>query len=145
MSPFLQTRRRLLRRRSAFAILTGLLIHSLCNLFIDRRLFIRFGTHLKKQFYGYFFFVSKGRLRPTIKFQKTDYDQLLRVCTLVSGPTMSSTTFLTNAYFFLQSDKGYGVDYLHWKCEGPGASGAAIRPKRDVPRIRYMTGHRHWP
>jgi hypothetical protein len=47
MSPFLQTRRRLLRRRSAFAILTGLLIHSLCNLFIDRRLLIRFRRNFK--------------------------------------------------------------------------------------------------
>jgi hypothetical protein len=33
--PFLQTRCRLLRLRSAFAILTGLLIHSLCNLCIE--------------------------------------------------------------------------------------------------------------
>ena len=66
-------------------------------------------------------FVSKGRLRPTIK----------SLHVLVSGPTMSSATFLTNAYC-LQSDKVDGAD-LHWKCEGPGASGAAIRPKRDVP------------
>ena len=62
MSPFLQTRRRLLRRRSAFAILTGLLIHSLCNLLIDRRLFIRLGTNLKKQFYIWFFFCFKRQI-----------------------------------------------------------------------------------
>jgi hypothetical protein len=38
ISPFLHARRRLVRRRSAFAILTGLLVHSLCNLFIGSKL-----------------------------------------------------------------------------------------------------------
>jgi hypothetical protein len=36
ISPFLQPKRIQACLRSAFAILTGLLIHSLCNLFIDQ-------------------------------------------------------------------------------------------------------------